>query len=97
MSNLNSKIERHRLVFKGRVQGVGFRYIIQSIANKKNLTGWVKNLSNDDVEVEIQGPLFYIKYVKSYMSHESPWIKIIKIEDKEINIKKSERSFSVLY
>ena len=44
---------RKYLVISGRVQGVGFRYWLQSIANKKNIFGWVKNKITGEVEALI--------------------------------------------
>ena len=46
-----------RAIVTGRVQGVGFRYATLSEAQKRNLTGWVRNLSDGRVEVGAQGPL----------------------------------------
>ena len=40
---------------RGRVQGVGFRYFTQQQAVKFELTGWVRNCSNGDVESEAEG------------------------------------------
>lgn len=39
----------HILVF-GDVQGVGFRQFVKYNAKKLNIKGWVKNLSNGQVE-----------------------------------------------
>lgn len=39
------------LFYSGRVQGVGFRYTVQDIANRQKVFGWVKNL--DDARVEV--------------------------------------------
>ena len=47
---------RRRLVYRGRVQGVGFRYTTASIAKRFPVTGYVKNLRNGDVEVVVDGP-----------------------------------------
>ncbi len=47
---------RLHLRFIGTVQGVGFRWTNQGIANQLNLTGWVRNNSDGSVEMEIQGP-----------------------------------------
>ena len=44
------KIQAH-IIFKGRVQGVGFRFIVERISLDLGVTGWVKNLANGDVEV----------------------------------------------
>ena len=46
---------RRRWRFTGRVQGVGFRYFASCAAQKLGLTGWVKNLWDGDVEMEVQG------------------------------------------
>ena len=47
---------RLHLRFIGTVQGVGFRWTNQGIANQLNLTGWVRNNGDGSVEMEIQGP-----------------------------------------
>ncbi|MDD7305379.1 MAG: acylphosphatase [Peptoniphilaceae bacterium] len=46
---------RYNIIFKGRVQGVGFRYRATMIADKLGLTGNITNLYNGDVECNIQG------------------------------------------
>lgn len=51
---MQTKIRKH-IVFYGRVQGVGFRYYAINKANQLGLTGWVKNLPNGTVEMEVQG------------------------------------------
>ena len=38
----------------GRVQGVGFRYFTQKLAQKYNINGYVKNVQ-DHVEIDAQG------------------------------------------
>ena len=48
-------IIRKHIIFHGSVQGVGFRYYSEHKANQLRLTGWVKNLYNGDVEMEVQG------------------------------------------
>ena len=51
---MRTKIRKH-IVFYGRVQGVGFRYYAVNKANQLGLTGWVKNLPDGTVEMEVQG------------------------------------------
>ena len=46
---------RKHIIAHGRVQGVGFRYICQSFASNRKVTGWVRNLYDGTVEIEVQG------------------------------------------
>ena len=46
-----------RVIFDGRVQGVGFRYTVKHLAHGFDVCGWVKNLPNGDVELQIMGEL----------------------------------------
>jgi acylphosphatase len=41
--------------FSGRVQGVGFRYTAQNIAQQYNVKGYVKNLPDGRVELVLEG------------------------------------------
>ena len=41
--------------FMGRVQGVGFRVFVQSVAQELGFTGWVKNMPDGSVVMEAQG------------------------------------------
>ena len=49
-----SKIAK-QVIFKGRVQGVGFRYTTHRAASRYDLTGYVKNCSDGSVEALFQG------------------------------------------
>lgn len=44
-----------KVIFKGRVQGVGFRYITHRAANRYDLSGFVRNLPDGSVEALLQG------------------------------------------
>lgn len=41
--------------FSGRVQGVGFRFSTKQLAKGFDVTGWVRNLSDGRVELQIMG------------------------------------------
>ena len=43
------------IIFIGRVQGVGFRFITHRIAQRYGLTGQVKNVPDGSVELIAQG------------------------------------------
>jgi acylphosphatase len=44
-----------RVFYEGRVQGVGFRYIVRNLATGYEVVGSVKNLFDGRVELEVQG------------------------------------------
>jgi acylphosphatase len=43
------------IYYSGFVQGVGFRYMAQSVASSLGIAGWVKNLSDGRVEMVCEG------------------------------------------
>lgn len=43
------------IIVKGLVQGVSFRWFVEKEANKLELAGYVRNLFNGNVEVEVEG------------------------------------------
>jgi len=44
-----------RYVISGRVQGVGFRYFTQRVADQHGISGWVRNTPDGAVEIEAEG------------------------------------------
>jgi acylphosphatase len=48
-------VERRRVLYRGHVQGVGFRYTAQRIARGFAVTGTVRNLDDGRVEVVAEG------------------------------------------
>jgi acylphosphatase len=44
-----------RVLYTGRVQGVGFRYTAQGLAQGSAVAGYVRNLPNGNVELVAQG------------------------------------------
>ena len=52
---MNDQLSCLHVVVEGRVQGVGFRYFVQENAQLLGLTGWVRNVKEDQVEVWAEG------------------------------------------
>jgi acylphosphatase len=48
-------LQKVHVYYSGRVQGVGFRYTAQDLAQSLGITGWVKNLGDGRVEVVAEG------------------------------------------
>ena len=60
---------RKRIVFHGRVQGVGFRYTAKYLAQSLGLTGWVRNEWDGTVTLEIQGREMLINKLLVGLNH----------------------------
>lgn len=86
---------RKHMYFSGDVQGVGFRYRSAWIARSLGLTGWVLNLWDGRVEMEVQGDRQTIEQMVQSL-YEQSYIRISYIEAEEIPIKPSENKFRVI-
>ena len=53
---MGTVMHRRTCVFSGRVQGVGFRYTVQNIAQRHDVGGYVRNLPDGRVELVMEGP-----------------------------------------
>ena len=47
--------EYRRIIYQGRVQGVGFRYSVKRIAGGYEVVGTVRNLPDGTVELQVGG------------------------------------------
>ena len=89
-------MKRYKIIFKGRVQGVGFRYQVKALADRIGLTGSVRNLYDQSVEAFIQGDegeiLEFFKGLEN--------INFARIDDKYIeehSITDDENGFQIFY
>lgn len=55
MGAVSPVLQRRQVLYSGRVQGVGFRYTTRSVARHYDITGFVRNLSDGNVEVVVEG------------------------------------------
>ena len=44
-----------QVFYEGNVQGVGFRYAVKQIARGFDVIGWVRNLADGRVELQVSG------------------------------------------
>lgn len=51
----HSNQERREIYYSGRVQGVGFRYTVRSLAARFDVSGFVRNLSDGRVQLVVEG------------------------------------------
>jgi acylphosphatase len=48
-------MEQREVCYTGRVQGVGFRYTVRSLAVRFDVTGFVRNLPDGRVQLVVEG------------------------------------------
>ena len=85
---------REHIIFRGRVQGVGFRYQAMYACRAYGATGWVENLPDGSVEMEVQGTPAAIGKVLTHL-RSGHWIRIDDMEVEEIPLANGERGFDV--
>ncbi len=66
-----------RILFSGKVQGVGFRFVLKEKAKLLGLKGWVKNLDDGKVETVLHGSEEMIEKIIQQMQES---FSIAKIE-----------------
>ena len=93
---LEKEIIRKHYYFEGRVQGVGFRYKAMYLARSMQLTGWVRNLYDGRVEMEVQGEPHVIDRMLEALREDS-FIRISDIDSAEIPLEEGERKFRTSY
>lgn len=90
------KIIRRYIRFYGEVQAVGFRYYAGKAADLYGATGWVRNEFDGTVSMEIQGTQRQIDDVIAGIQR-GTYIRIDRMEVKELEIVPDERGFRVRY
>ena len=69
-----------RLVIKGRVQGVGFRYALADEARALGLRGWVRNRRDGDVEAIVAGPAQNVEAIIAWAHRGPPAAKVSAVD-----------------
>lgn len=81
----------------GRVQGVGFRYYAMNLAMEYHLTGWVRNLYNGAVEMEVQGRPEAVELFIQNLAVGTNWIRIDNKSVADMPEIQDETGFRVRY
>lgn len=81
----------------GHVQGVFFRDNAKDAADSLQLTGYVKNLSDGNVEALVQGSKEDIESFLEWCKEGSPSARVTNIKTDWQEIKKSFDEFTITY
>jgi acylphosphatase len=71
----------------GRVQGVGFRYHTQQVAQKFNINGLVKNMMDGSVYIEASGDDLEIEQFVAWCHQGPKWAYVEKVDINTMNDK----------
>jgi len=88
-------MKRYHLIISGRVQGVFYRDFVRREANKLDIVGYVKNLSEGNVEIVAEGTE---ESLKKFISNckKGPLMAFVKnIDIKEETAKNEFEDFDV--
>ena len=69
-----------RLIIRGRVQGVGFRYAFADEARSRKLRGWVRNRRDGSVEAIVAGPAADVDAIITWSRRGPPAAQVTAVE-----------------
>ena len=81
----------------GRVQGVGFRMFVRQQAVMNDITGWVMNMSDGTVTMELQGAASAVEAAFAAMRAGNYFIRVERLDVEERDPVSGERDFSIKY
>lgn len=82
---------------EGRVQGVGFRMFVQQHAMELGLTGWVRNMEDGRVTMEIQGRQEKIDRLTDFIRQGNFFIRVSSLSLESRSVLPNEDRFVVRY
>ena len=89
-------VVRARVRVLGRVQGVFFRVATAEVARENRLEGWVRNLPNNSVEAEFQGPHRNVEDAIEWCRRGPPAAKVAEIRVEWVEPEGSSGGFRII-
>lgn len=88
-------VKRYKAILTGRVQGVGLRFFTMENASKLGLTGWVKNMADGTVHLEVQGEDSVITEFVSIIKKGNFIINVETFDAEEMPVVEEEKAFII--
>lgn len=88
---------RKSVTVTGRVQGVGFRYFVRQEARALNVTGWVMNLKDGSVTMEIQSTPEILENLIARLRKGNGASKVTGLKEYEVPVVQGENKFGIKY
>ena len=88
-------VKRYKAILTGRVQGVGLRFFTMENASKLGLTGWVKNMADGTVHLEVQGEDSVITEFVNIIKKGNFIINVETFDAEEMPVVEEEKAFII--
>lgn len=72
-----------RVIVSGDVQGVGFRFQARTVARDLGVAGWVRNLTDGNVEAWIEGAPAAVEAMLAWLRRGPPAARVARLEVEE--------------
>ncbi len=89
------KKQARKYVVKGRVQGVGFRFFTENVANRLRLTGYVKNCADGSVEAYAVGNAAALEEFKTHLAEGPRSARVDQVQEFEEQVQTGYSRFVV--
>jgi acylphosphatase len=84
LNHRRKSMVRHYLV-KGRVQGVGFRWLVHQEAGARGLKGWVRNTEGGEVEIMVAGSEEKLAELRSVLQRGSRGSRVDAVQERDMD------------
>jgi acylphosphatase len=88
------RVARNFLI-SGRVQGVGFRWFAQTVAEREGVHGWVRNLPDGRVEAQAEGDAEAVERFERALRHGPRGARIDEVDVDALTPTGRDTGFSV--
>lgn len=88
-------IQAKQITVHGKVQGVGFRYFVQHVAQKLGLRGNVRNSPDLTVEILVEGDVKNIEKLIERVKEGPPLSRVQRVDVVDTTAKGSYSSFLI--
>ena len=88
---------RVHLIISGFVQGVFYRASTRDTAERLGLKGWVRNLSDGNVEAIFEGPIDKLQECIEWCRQGPPGARVTSINEKGGDFSGEFKGFNIIY
>lgn len=85
-----------KLVIRGKVHGVGFRFSCMEAAYRYGVKGFVKNKSDGTVYIEAEGPEEELNLFIEWCHKGPTWAKVVNVDQEDGELK-NYQSFEIAH